>query len=333
MKFFVFSLAALLILASCGLRVKSMQTETEKAADRLNSQFVYAKESVIKLDAFVEELLAHQEKYDLSIDKMDFQNGGRYKLYEKTYYYTYTNDGGAAGLSTGFFPVDDNIKKRLKLFEYATPLMKTLVTNDVMDMLIMDHNHSTALMYPWIDWLSFITVKFDFRNFPWITLANEKNDPGRKYVWLSDPFVILGGGGWIVVCISPVDLNGKFDSVISEDVYLTRIASGILKESKIPLLFVTEKSSVVSANKTAQEKLNIKVLKEFDYVKQMTQNLFIQDEYLLTYKNNPADIRSFGEKLKSHTRFETVINGKTYSVYKKALPELPNLFVVGLVEK
>ena len=322
-----------MVLTSCGNKAKSMLIETDYIADQINSQFVQARESVVKLDTFAEGLLANQDKYDLFIDKMDFEKGGRYKLYQNTYYYTYTNDGGVTGLSTGFFPVNEAVKKRLKLFENAGPLMKSLVSNDYSDVLIMDHDHSTAVTYPWLDWLSFIPVKFDFRNFPWITMANEENNPGRKHVWLSDPFVILGGRGWTVVCISPVDVNGKFDCVISEDVYLTRLASSVIKDSKNLLLFVTDKGYVISANKSARDSLKLKVLKEFDYLQQMKENVFIQDEYLLSYKDNPEDIKTFGEQLKKSTNFETTLGSKKYLVYKKALSELPNLSVVGLIEK
>src|SRR5208283_4903813 len=128
--FLVMAVLFVILFVSCGIQEKDLKTAVDKTSYEMDVYYIHLHESVVKLADFTSELFKNQNKYDLSINKMDEKEGGKYKFFQKVAYYKYTNDGGMSVLATGAVPVTDLTKKRIRLFEYAEKTMISLIQFD-----------------------------------------------------------------------------------------------------------------------------------------------------------------------------------------------------------
>jgi len=324
-------LLILALLNGCESSIGIMKKEVEQVTKEINEYFVYAREAAEKIAYKMEELLKNKDKYDLSIDKMDYEKGGKYRFYEKTMYYKATNDGGAAFCATGAIAVNNEIKRRIRLLENMEPLLKK-ISREAIVYFILGQN-TLGMSYPFIDFISSLPPKLDYRKFPWYYLADEKHNPEKRVVWMDFPFVVLHGGGWVCDVLKPVYYKNKLEAVVCNEVYLTTLARKFFQNKDSILLLVTGQSSVIGASPMARKELKIKVLREYEYLQQIKENRFVQEEYNLTYKDNPSDIQELGRRISNEKYFDITINGKRYYVYKSALPEQTNLMIIGLSRK
>lgn len=330
---FILALALAAMTFSCSAGAKKMKAAVDGSAGELDAYFVRARESVVALDAAVEKLLEDPSRYELSTGSMDVERGGKYKFFQNAVYTTVADDGEGVVFATGFHPVDESLKKRIKLYENALPIMKKSVSGEYADILVMDPEYSLALRYPWIDFLSTIPPKLDIRAFPWISLADRSANPSKSTVWLGEPFTALAGAGWIIVVISPIYSGAQMKAVAASNIYLDRLGTSVLGKSPAIMLFLTDKGLVIAGSVEAHRALGVKILEEYDYLTQQRENVFASDSYLLSSDANPPEIRELGMRLRRETEFQARIGGKKYFVYRKALDELPNLWVVGLQER
>ncbi len=326
-------LILLMFISACGDHVGEMKKDVDGAARDINSYFKTSRNAVEKLESFLIGLYQNQTNYNISFENMDTDRGGKYNFQQGRQYHKDTNDGGCAVLVTLDIPSSqmNKIKKKIRLYENAEKLMTSLTTN-LINLWILG-NDGVVFLAPWADLVSTIPPNLDYRKIFWYYMADEKHDPGKKLVWTDEPFAELAGNGFIKVYMMPVYYNNVMEAAVTSDIYLTPIGRETLAQRKSPLLFISSGSTVIGANEAAIDIFKIKVLKEFEYLKQMSQNAFVPDEYKLTYKGNSQDIQDLGKKLVNSNEFDIKINGKLYSVYKKEIPDQPDLFVIGLVRK
>ncbi len=321
-----------LIITSCGSSVKNMKSDVEASVSDINGYFAFSKAGVEKLNLFLDDLYLNESTINLSIDKMDIEDGGKYKFQQGHLYHKATNDSGCAVMVADMAPFPTNkIKEKIRLYEKSEKLMISSITN-YMTLWILGSD-GVGFVAPWVDLVSVIPFNFDYRTIFWYFLADEKHNPSKKLIWTDEPFAEIAGNGFIKVYMMPVYNKNKLEAVINCDLYLTPIGREALRKQKTPLIFMSKDSMVIGANEASVRFLKVKVLKEFDYLKQMSKNEFAPDEYKLTYKDNSEDIRELGRKLVNESEFEITIGGSKYAVYKKEIPVQTDLFVVGFLKK
>jgi len=200
--------------------------------------------------------------------------------------------------------------------------------------LFIMSSEGVAVAYPWSDVVSSIPPDFQYHKIFWYYLGDKKHNPEKKLVSTGEPFAEILGNGFIKVYIAPIYDNEQFKGVCNSDVYVTPLARETLRKYKTPLLFVSAETTVLGANEKAIGILGVKMLREFEYVKQLQKNEFASDEYKLNYDSNAPWLKSIGAGIKSgNTKFEIKVKGTAYHVTVKALPHQDDLYVIALLQE
>lgn len=323
------SLLPLALIISCGPDLDALRKETQSLAAKLDQDFETMKNAVSELDLFVENLYAHKEDYDLSTAEMDDPKGP-FKFLDKVFYYKDKDELECVVAATGAVPVDQRIKASIRLLENARgQLIVTKKKSPAIAISWILTKDSVGLAYPSFDYLSAIPQKLDLSQMFWFKMASPEVNPAKSAVWTQEPFVDLAGRGWFKTIASPIYDGSEFIGIATSDAVIKDVIRTHLAESKAALFVVSGESLLLGQSKLAAPVLGLKVLEDFDYLKQMKDNAFAPDAFKLSYGKNPPEIRAVGESLSKGVEFELPINGKKYHFVVSKAAE-PGFFVVGM---
>jgi len=318
-------------MTNCSNVIKKITDDVKNANNDINNVMVKARETSIALDNFIENLYINKDKYDLSIENMDVDKGGKYKFFNGRQYHKAVNDGGPTYIVTMDLKDYTDSKKTIRLLENVESLIKDN-SSDYFGQSVLCDNYVLQL-YPWADVISVAQPNLDIKKMFWFFMADPQYDPDKKTIWLNEPFAQLAYGSWVIDVLSPFYEGDTFRGVVNCSVYLTKVGRDKLSQYSSMLLLTTQNGKVISANTKAKNILKINILNEVEHLEQMRENKFIEEQFNLNYKVNHPDIVKFGEKLMNENSFVIKIYNKNYFVYKKNIEERPKLMVVGLIEK
>ena len=325
---------ALLFCLSCGHSKNNELLQTmDKIVSVIESSLVIAERNAENLDNVTEVLLLTSENYNLDISSMDEAAGGNYRFFNNTQYYKYKNDGKAAIATSGFVPVNDDVKRKMLLLENAqTEMIKAQKLTPFSAQSWIMTGDPIALTYPYKDLMSGIKPKLDMRQMYWWNMISEKNNPDKKVMWSPEPYGSLVGNGWIIMVISPIYTEKGFIGGASVDIKIKELADSIISNKDEILMLVSKKSLVISKSLGATIFSDINEVGLIYYLDQLSNHPVTNEEYRLSYEKNPPEIRKLAENIQSVKPFDFEYKRKIFKCFSKKLKG-PDLYLLGFIEE
>ena len=199
----------------------------EKAAN-LNNDFYKIRLETEWLAGEITKLYHKQDSILPLVDK------SKYRLASNGVFTKPVDDGGSAIFVSGYYPVNEKIKRAVYFTEPLDTLFKQLVARypEIVQLYYNDR-FSLNRIYPYFDVLSQYEAKMDIPSFNFYYLADEKHNPERKSLWLSEPYVDPAGRGWMVSAIAPVYYNDTLEGVPGIDVTINTITKRYVLDNPV----------------------------------------------------------------------------------------------------
>lgn len=300
------------LVTSCGPGGEHQVASARSLADKWNGDFRLMQTSLEELRKTVENLYDKAGSLDLDVNSMDAPKGP-FKFLNNVFYYKESDPDNAVVAATGAFPVDRDLKKEILLLEYAKPALIGIKKNSpATNISWIITVKSIGIGYPNFDFLSAIPQKLDLSQTFWFKMASPEQDPEKVTVWSKEPFAAMTGQGWYKTVAAPLYHHGRFMGIVSSDALIKEVVANDLRQSKDMLFVVTKDSLLLGATASALKILGLKVLEDFDYLKQMRENAFAPDIFRLNWDKNSPEITTLGSQLKTTKDFEQSIQGKNY---------------------
>lgn len=318
-----------LILTSCTNAVKELDQDLIILANSINNEFIEVESVAVNSVEVLENIYRNKEKYSLDISKLDKDDGGIFSVFGDSGQKKYFNDTPYMGSLMAILDVEinDEVRKNAAIL----PEIVKQVINPVMDNYesiggIFFGRHDPYNIYaiaPHYDPVSVLPVGLaTFDNFHWYYRAFEK--PSEP-VWSEDAFISLAGStGWMMTVIRDIEIEGESEKgIISVEVWLEKLNKKYILNSDLNLVLLSPSLTVLSVSNRSKELLNFKVIDDFYYLEQLSNNQFLAEEYQLTHKSQTPDFISIGNSIKQgNENFEHEFNGTSFSFIVKDIEKV-----------
>ena len=299
--------------------IEKEQKALQGKANSINSDFARIRMEVDSLAKKIAKLYENQDKILPGIDTK------KYLLASNGVFTKPVDDGGSAIFVSGYFPINETIKKSVYFTEPIDTVFKALV-NKYSEIVQVYYNDEFSLnrIYPYFDVLSQYEAKMNIPSFNFYYMADKKNNPDRKSLWLSEPYVDPAGRGWMVSAIAPVYFKGHLVGVPGIDVTINRITKRyILDNQENMTVIIDNVGNIVTAQEMAINLLSFPPLFEHKYIETIKQDTYQKETYNLALSKN-IQVRNVADQiLKSRKELiETEINNEKITIIATFIPEL-----------
>ena len=323
MKKIVTLLLLVVTMTGCGcfhnsdLKLKQ-QSLNEKAAS-INNDFIKIRLEVETLAAEITKLYEKQDEILPGIDT------GKYLLSSNGVFTKPVNDGGSAIFVSGFYPVNETVKKAVYFTEPIDEAFKALVAKypEIVQVYYNDQ-YSLNRIYPYFDVLSQYEAKMDIPSFNFYYLADAKHNPEKKSLWISEPYVDPAGRGWMVSAIAPVYFAGSFVGVPGIDVTINLITRRyVLDDPTSMTLIIDNSGAIVAAQEGTINLLSFPPLFDHKYIETIKQDTYRKEFYNLVLSKE-ANVRKIATEIleKKNNLIEAEINNEKITIITAYIPEL-----------
>lgn len=324
-------LVVIVLLTACS---ESKQTKVEKAqknlhekAENINNDFKKIRMEVAMLSTEITKLYEKQDQILPSVDKSKYQLESNGVLTKPK------DDGGSAIFVSGHYPVDENVKKAVYFTEPIDPVFKSLVKKypEIVQVYYNDQ-YSLNRIYPFFDVLSQYEAKMDIPSFNFYYLADQKHNPEKKSLWISEPYVDPAGRGWMVSAIAPVYYNNKMVGVPGIDVTINTITKRYVQDSINSMTIIIDKSgAIVAAQEATINLLSFPPLFDHKYIETIKQDTYRKELYNLALSKE-MNVRTIATEILDHKKeiVETEINGEKLTIIAAHIQEL-NWYILEIL--
>ncbi len=334
---FLIVIIIMISINSCTSKKQNLVFATKKIANEMNQGFAPVKKLVQRERNLAIEIFSNIKNYDTSTDKMNIENGGKYKLFENTIYYKPIDDGGCALFVSGLTPLNNEIKQKVRLLENMCSLMKSVVNESpvITDTWINIEELNIGYTYPYFDMLSILPLKLDISKLDYhIKCIKEEANPKRKIMWEmyaeAEPMISMVGEGWTMALAAPIYIKNKLFASVQVGLTVSSFINHYIGNSEHMIMIVSKKSYLIGATQLCKNNIKLKMLRH-DYLEQLKQYPKLTEEYKMSHEKQHPDLRRLAKKIKEETEFNIKIQGKNYFVVVENVPEV-NFYVVGLHE-
>lgn len=295
------------------------QADLKAKANLINNDFKKIRLEVEMLATEISKLYERQDQIVPAIDKSKYQLAGNGAFTKPA------DDGGSAIFVSGFYPVNDAIKKAVYFTEPIDPVFKSLVAKypEIVQVYYND-KYSMNRIYPFFDVLSQYEAKMDIPSFNFYYLADAKHNPAKKSLWISEPYVDPAGRGWMVSAIAPVYYNGSMAGVPGIDVTINLITKRYVNDNSTSMTIIIDNSgAIVAAQEGAIKLLSFPPLFDHKYIETIKQDTYRKELYNLALSKE-ANVRAVAAEILDNKKdvVEAEINGEKITVIAAHIPEL-----------
>ncbi len=219
--------------------LKDLLTEE---ASRLSSLFTRIQDETYMLGSYAQALLKTPTQHS-------YKNGSHYNLNGEGFYGNEANDGNSVLYVPHYNSDQDPV---IAATESLDLLMKPLAEREVRMVLAwMVHLNGVTRAYPWRDFNAMPRNR-KVTSWPFFYLADPYHNPYKKVIFSSaylDPL----SREWMISCLYPVYLKGKFEATIGIDITI----ENILREISGSRLSKNSSSLLLSGNEIIAASANI----------------------------------------------------------------------------
>ncbi len=332
MKNIITLLFLVVIFSACNNSTKTKlgqdQIALKEKATNINNDFIKIRLEVEKLASEITKLYEKQDEILPGIEKK------KYQLANNGVFTKPVDDGGSAIFVSGFYPINETIKKAVYFTEPIDPAYK-LVVEKYPEIVQVYYNDKYSLnrIYPFFDVLSQYEAKMDIPSFNFYYLADEKHNPEKKSLWISEPYVDPAGRGWMVSAIAPVYYADSLVGVQGIDVTINLITKRYILDNPTSMTLIIDSSgAIVAAQEGTINLLSFPPLFDHKYIETIKQDTYRKELYNLAL-SKVANVRSIAadilEKKKEVVLAE--ISGEKITIIAAHIPEL-NWFLLEILK-
>jgi hypothetical protein len=309
-------------LSACSSKpdLQKEQNSLKEKAVNINSDFKKVRLEVEMLATQITKLYVTQNEILPTIDtkKYQFASNG---VFTKP-----IDDGGSAIFVSGFYPINESVKKAVYFTEPIDATFKSLVKEypEIVQVYFND-KYSLNRIYPFFDVLSQYEAKMDIPGFNFYYLADKKHNPEKKSLWVNEPYVDPAGRGWMVSAIAPVYYADSMVGVPGIDVTINLITKRYVQDSinNNMTLIVDNTGAIVTAQEETINLLSFPPLFDHKYIETIKQDTYRKDLYNLALSKD-ANVRKIANDLLKNKKevIEAEINGEKITILAAHIPEL-----------
>ncbi|MFZ4547271.1 MAG: hypothetical protein ACOYN4_07550 [Bacteroidales bacterium] len=295
------------------------QEALQQQAASINNDFLKIRMEVDSLVTGIVKLYERQNEILPGIETR------KYQLASNGVFTKPVDDGGSAIFVSGYYPVNENIKKIVYFTEPIDQSFKALVSKypEIVQVYYNDKN-SINRIYPFFDVLSQYEAKMDIPNFNFYYLADAKHNPEKKSLWIEEPYVDPAGRGWMVSAIAPVYYRDSLVGVPGIDVTINLIAKRYLPEKAESMTMIIDNNgAIVAAQEGIINLLSFPPLFDHKYIETIKQDTYRKDSYNIALSKD-INVRKIAVEIlqKNNSVAKTEINGEKVTIISANIPEL-----------
>ncbi len=321
--------------------MKSIIEEIEGIAEEIQSTSVDAREISQEIVTRMESLFRNASSYNTDIDTMD----QRYQWTENTSY-MWTPDEKEAGYgvvaATGAVPVDDAVKRELRLYEYMRPFLReAYARNPYVDEVWYIDKKTMAVGQTYLSLSGALPPGFDavkvcssgityYDYYGWVDAAQ---NPRRIPRWAPSPFIELLGC-FIQAVHAPVyrrEDDPEMSGFAGVHYNLEWVNAATAGKSKNRIIIVSGGATLVGASSDALQAIRME-----PFIKQKPSWQASQEvrDYVDVERNlereKPEDLADLSRKIRTGESFAHTLYGRKFSVVTRSVPEL-DFYVAALI--
>ncbi len=290
-----------------------------------------------RLACFVEDLLKYKDLYDTSTKDID----ARYKRIGEAIM-LFDEGDLYINAASGFVPIDERIKKELRLYEYAKPRLKDawkkLRYCDEMWFFTVETLASAWVDYKYIAEGLPALEKIDLTQLNamrllrlnWFDIVNPANDPDRKGAWSPFPFIEMFGQ-WTYSFHYPFYEGDKFKGAFVPHAVIEPMLEDSIYKSPEKMLAIHDDSTLIGMNDAATKQFKLEIYKSRFWTDLPEKITYVREK--LNLMNNPSqDFVWLADTLRYQKEFDFTIEGKNYTIMKERVPEI-GMNLVAILDK
>lgn len=329
-KIGLFSLLIFVLCCACSsdfYQINSKKKELQSLTTNVNNYLHEMNKVIYSAAQITDSLYINQDQIIKKTDKK------KYRLHPTGVFYKPVNDSGSAVYITGFVPVNEQLKKVIYLTEPLDSYFVEIINQypEISQIYYNDKN-SCNRIYPYFDVLTQYEPKTDITSFNFYYLADEKNNPLKKNVWVNEPYIDPAGRGWMISIIAPVYFKERLEGVIGLDIDIDRVIQKYRHSGELSYIILMPDGRVVSATSDLQMLLDLPDCKSVKYIEAITKDQTRSNDFNLLNNSN-SDVRNLAEKISQNKKNLTVsLKDKIYYVLSEDIPEL-NWKMISFIKK
>jgi hypothetical protein len=319
--------------------VTSIRDEINWIAQEIQSTAVQARETAGDLAKRLEELFRNESNYDTSIADMD----ERYVWRDDSYMWTTETgkEGSTVVGATGVVPVDDSIKRELRLYEHLIPaLREEYVRNRYTDEVIYCDKRSMVVGQTTTNFEGLFPSGFDawevcrsgvtyYDYYGWV---DPDLNPERLPRWAPSAFVDLLGA-FIQSVHAPV-FRGETDTETSGFMglhyNLEWVNAGTVYKSENRILILSSRSTLIGSSPDAMDVLGLQRFERQDpsFLAPEKVKEHVDVERNLE-RGKGHELAELAGNIRTEPEFDITLKGRSFKVSVESVPEL-EFFVAAL---
>jgi hypothetical protein len=323
MKRILIVLGLIIAVSSCrnagNKDIRKEQEILKEKADNINRDFRIIRFEIDTLAEKITRLYENQESILPKIDK------SKYRFASNGIFMKPVNDGGSAIFVSGYYPINEEVKRITYFTEQIDTAFIELVKKypEIVQVYFNDKS-SINRIYPFFDVLSQYEAKMDIPSYNFYYLADLKHNPEKKSLWVNEPYVDPAGRGWMVSAIAPVYYKDELVGVPGIDVTINRVMKRYIADDPESMTMIIDNTgAIVAAQESVINLLSFPPLFEHKYVETIKQDTYRKETYNLALSKESRVRELAGEILnKKNEIVKTDINSEEITVISAFIPEL-----------
>lgn len=228
--------------------------------------------------------------------------------------------------SAVYYPSNKSITNEIKKIIVNSESIDTLFSNSIDKIPLLSQvyfldTNSFLRIYPYIDVLSYLKSSVDLRDFIAYQTSYKKPFIQDKAYWTNQPFADPYGRGWIVSCTEPVYYRDQFIGILSGDITLRSMKNKYFSLGTQLILLIDREGQIICCTKEAAKIANVPPLREFNYYKPVTEDIFIFNTPSLTEHKNKSFSNAIKSLLAGKKKESFYLDSRNYTIYKSHIPE------------
>jgi hypothetical protein len=206
-------------------------------------------------------------------------------------------------------------------------LQRIVKKNKNVVQVYFNSKNSFNRIFPPINAVSQYEPLINITEFNFYYLADLKNNPTKKVVWVDEPYIDPAGSGWMVSAISPIYVNSELEGVVGLDITLAHLEEELAQNTDLHFLLLHKNGLVISTTDRLAQLLELPDLKNHQYIETIKSNSYKPEQFNLLKSKSEA-IRDLTKKILSTENFQTqnVLN-RNILLASVALKNLPWVLV------
>ncbi len=320
--------------------MNSVREEVDWIAREIQSTAVRARETSSEIVKRMEALYRNESTYDLSIDGMD----ARYVRDGASYMCTPNEGEAGSGVigATGAVPVDDRIKRELRLYEHIRPYMREqYAANRYSDEVLYIDKKSMVVGQTTTNFGGLFPSGFDavevcrtgvtyYDYYGWV---DRGQNPDRLPRWAPSAFIELLGE-FIQSVHAPVFKRESDDEMcgfVGLHYNLEWVNAATVYKSSNRIIILSSQSTLIGASPGALDVLRLEpfVRQKPSYLDSEQVRKYVDVDRNLE-REKQKDVADLAKRIRTEPGFEHALDGRRYRITRAEAPEL-GYFVAAIV--